>query len=216
MTVKCSIDNQHCISDLIIIWFQVVCFFVRIQHSMQLIDMDIIEEGYNQLTSRIKEYESEIEEKGENVRNDYALLLERMAETARPVVGTIGMNMLKRGKIDNDGELFHTDYYTTRFIALGKTEPMPFRPDDPAKKVDDQICVLDEEGSFFELMYSSDGQTVDSYLNAISPAEIIDLYGLEIMYMLYRALRDHMKGQRDLVDALGRVLDFVREEDEKK
>lgn len=178
--------------------------------------MGNIEEGYNQLISRIKEYDSEIAEKGEEVKKDDALLLARMADSARQVIGNIGINMLKRGKIDNQGEVFHADYYTTRLIALGKTDPMPFRPDDPGKKVDDQICVLDEEGSFYELMYSSDGQVVDSYLNPTSPTEIIDLYGLEIMYMLYRALRDHMKEQRELVDALGRVLDYIREEEEKK
>ena len=178
--------------------------------------MGDIEGGYNQLISKIKEYDAEIADKGEEVRNDYALLLSRMADAARPVVGQVGMNMLKKGKIDSKGDLFHAEYYPNKLIALGKTEPMPFRPDDPGKKVDDQICVLDEEGSFHELMYSSDGQAVDSCLNPISATEIVDLYGLEIMYMLYRALRDHMKEERDLVDALGRVLDFIRDEEEKK
>ena len=49
-------------------------------------------------------------------------------------------------------------------IVLAKTDPMNYRPDDVTKKVDDQFCTLSEDGRFYELMYSSDGMSVDSYL----------------------------------------------------
>jgi hypothetical protein len=94
-------------------------------------------------------------------------------------------------------------------IVLGKTEPMKYRPDDMTKAVADQFCVLSEEGKFYEIMYSSDQNAMDSYLNPLTPEQVIEIYGLDIMFMLYRAMRDYLDANRDLVDALGKVLVFV-------
>jgi len=94
-------------------------------------------------------------------------------------------------------------------IVLGKTDPAGYRPDNMSKKVDDQFCVLSEDGKFYELMFSFDGFIVDSYANPISPKDALDRYGYEPMYMLYQALHDYLKGQEDLVAALKLVLAFV-------
>ena len=94
-------------------------------------------------------------------------------------------------------------------IVLGKTDPAGNRPDDVSKKIDDQFCVLSEDGKFYELMFSFDGFIVDSYANPITAKDALDRYGYEPMYMLYQALHDYLKGQEDLVAALKLVLAFV-------
>jgi len=77
------------------------------------------------------------------------------------------------------------------------------------RRVTDQFCVLSEEGKFYELMYSSDEVITDSYLNPISPADVLRIYGYDAMFMLYRAMRDYLKSEEDLIEALGKVLEFV-------
>ena len=94
-------------------------------------------------------------------------------------------------------------------IVLGKTDPSEYRPDNMAKKVEDQFCVLSEDGKLYEMMFSFDGFIVDSYANPISPKEALERYGYDPMYMLYLALHDYLKGQDELVASLKRVLDFV-------
>jgi hypothetical protein len=58
-------------------------------------------------------------------------------------------------------------------------------------------------------MYSTDGFLLDSYLNPLTPDQVLDIYGLEIMFMLYRAMKDYLEDQQDLVAALGRVMDYI-------
>ncbi len=58
-------------------------------------------------------------------------------------------------------------------------------------------------------MYSFDGFLTDSYLNPIDPKKALDLYGYDIMYMLYRAMRDYLKGEEELIDALEKVVGYV-------
>jgi hypothetical protein len=38
---------------------------------------------------------------------------------------------------------------------------------------------------------------------------VLEIYGYDVMYMLYRAMRDYLQSQQDLIDALGKVLQFV-------
>jgi hypothetical protein len=51
---------------------------------------------------------------------------------------------------------------------------------------------------------------LDSFLNPLTPDQVLDIYGLEVMFMLYRAMKDYLQDQKDLVDALGRVLDYIQ------
>jgi hypothetical protein len=52
---------------------------------------------------------------------------------------------------------------------------------------------------------------LDAFFNPLTPEQVLDIYGLEVMFMLYRAMRDYLQDQKDLVDALGRVLDYIKE-----
>jgi hypothetical protein len=95
-------------------------------------------------------------------------------------------------------------------IILGKAvTPAAARPDNPQMPVTDQFCVLSEEGKFFELMYSFDGFLTDSYLNPINAKTAIENYGYDIMFMLYRAMHDYLKGEEALVEALEKVLGYI-------
>lgn len=174
--------------------------------------VDEIEKGLAKIQKKIESLE-ELESKGktlaEKVRTSDADLLKRMGNTAKPVVKKIGLNLLKKGKQDTKGELYHPQYYPGKMIILGKTDPAPCRPDNPSMAVVDQFCVLNEDGEFFELMYSFDGFLTDSYLNPITPREAIDRYGYDVMFMLYQALRDYLQGEEDLVNALEKVIAFV-------
>jgi hypothetical protein len=179
--------------------------------------MDEIEKGLDKIKEKIDALEN-LKEKGktlsEKVRLGDAKLLERMAKSAEPVVKTIGLNILKKGKQDTKGELYHPQYYPEKMIILGKTDPAPCRPDNPSIPVVDQFCVLSEDGAFFEVMYSFDGFLTDSYLHPITARQAIDQYGYDVMFMLYQALHDYLKGEEELVAALEKVIGyaFVRKE----
>ena len=75
--------------------------------------------------------------------------------------------------------------------------------------ITDQFCVMSDEGKFFELMYSFDGFLHDSYLNPIDTKTAIDHYGYDIMFMLYRAMHDYLKGEEALVEALEKVMGYI-------
>ncbi|HMK15464.1 MAG TPA: hypothetical protein VK450_00950 [Methanomicrobiales archaeon] len=170
---------------------------------------DVIEKGFDQIFSELDELNKAQEDRARQILEGKAKLLEKMAETAAPVVARIGLSMVNRAKIDAKGEPYNAEYYPEKLLVLGKTEPAKFRPDDLTKPVADQFCVISEKGKFFELMYSSTPVFMDSYLNPLGPAEVLDIYGLEVMFMLYRAMRDYMEVNRELVDALGKVIAFV-------
>jgi hypothetical protein len=174
--------------------------------------MDQIEKGYRALLKKIDELDAKREELSEEVRAREAALMARMGELTAPLVARIGMNMLKMGKQDTKGEMYDTVYYPLKMILLGKTDPVAHRPDNVSKKVDDQFCVLAEDGRFYELMFSTTGIVVDSYQNPLSPEDALQIYGHEIMVMLYRAMRDYLEGQKELIDALEKTLAFVRAE----
>jgi hypothetical protein len=171
--------------------------------------MDEIDKGFDLIFEQIEELNKGEEEKAKQILEGKAKLLEKMAEKSAPVVARIGLSMVNRAKLDSKGEPYNAEYYQKKMLVLGKTEPAKFRPDDVNKAVADQFCVLSDEGKFFELMYSSDPIFMDSYLNPLTPDQVLDIYGLEIMFMLYRAMRDYMEANRDLVEALGKVIVFV-------
>ena len=118
--------------------------------------------------------------------------------------------MLRKGKQDTKGEIYDPAYFPQKMIILGKAvKPAPFRPDNPQMPVTDQFCVLSEEGSFYDLMYSFDGFLTDSYLNPIDAKKAFEQYGYEVIFMLYCAMRDYLKGQEALIEALERVMGYI-------
>jgi hypothetical protein len=171
--------------------------------------MDEIEAGFQKLIKRIGENEKERESLKEQVKKKEADLFGRMMRLSTPLVSKIGISMLLRGKQDTKGELYDTVFHKKKMIILGKTDPAEYRPDDASKKVEDQFCVLSEDGKLYEMMFSFDGFIVDSYANPISPNEALERYGYDPMYMLYHALHDYLKGQEELVASLKLVLEFV-------
>ena len=171
--------------------------------------MDDIEKGFDQIFNELDELNKAGEARAQQILEGKAALLGKMASMAIPVVTRVGLSMVNRAKIDSKGEPYNAEYYPEKMLVLGKTDPAKFRPDDVSKPVADQFCVISEKGQFSELMYSSTPVFMDSYLNPLTPQEVLDIYGLEVMYMLYRAMRDYLETNRELVDALGKVIVFV-------
>jgi len=177
--------------------------------------MDEIETGFTKIIEKIEQGTDKIDKISDTIRANDAALLERMAMAAIPVVKTIGISLLQKGKQDTKGELYDTRYYEKKMIILGKTDPAPFRPDNPAKKVTDQFCLLSEDGKFHEVMYSSDELVMDSYLNTLNAKTVLELYGYDPIYMLYKAMHDYLKGQEALIAALDATLAFIFAEKEQ-
>ena len=171
--------------------------------------MDEIEAGFEKLIEKIEQLKKEEASLSETVKEQDARLLARMAESSVPVVKSIGLNMLKMGKQDTKGEIYDPMYYPQKMIILGKTDPASTRPDNPEKQITDQFCVLSEDGDFFELMYSFDGFLTDSYLNPLNTKRAIELYGYDIMFMLYSAMHDYLKSEETLIEALDKVIGFI-------
>jgi hypothetical protein len=171
--------------------------------------MDEIETGFTKILEKIDELKKGKTERAEEIRRSDAKLLSRMADSAAPLVKTIGIGMLKKGKQDNKGEIYHPQYYPQKMIILGKSETPGVRPDNPQMQVTDQFCVLSEDGELFELMYSFDGFLTDSYLKPLEPRRAIDEYGYDIMFMLYSAMHDYLKGEEALIRALDTVLGYI-------
>jgi len=171
--------------------------------------MDEVEKGFEKLMQKIDQLHENEKALTEKLRENDAKLLKKMAASSVSVVKIVGLNMLKMGKQDTKGEMYDPAYYPQKMIILGKSEPAAFRPDNPAKTVTDQFCVLSEDGDFFELMYSFDGFLTDSYLNPIDAKKALELYGYDIMFMLYRAMKDYLQGEEKLLDSLDTVIGYV-------
>jgi len=171
--------------------------------------MDEVEKGFEKLMQKIDQLHENEKVLTEKLRENDAKLLKKMAASSVSVVKIVGLNMLKMGKQDTKGEMYDPAYYPQKMIILGKSEPAAFRPDNPAKTVTDQFCVLSEDGDFFELMYSFDGFLTDSYLNPIDAKKALELYGYDIMFMLYRAMKDYLQGEEKLLDSLDTVIGYV-------
>jgi hypothetical protein len=171
--------------------------------------MDEIEKGFEKLMEQIEQLQAREKDSTGKLKENDAKLLKKMAASSITVVKIVGLNMLKKGKQDTKGEMYDPMYYPQKMIILGKSEPAAFRPDNPTMPVTDQFCVLSEDGEFFELMYSFDGFLTDSYLNPIDAKKALELYGYDVMYMLYRAMRDYLTDEKKLVDALEIVVGYV-------
>ncbi len=169
----------------------------------------IIEEGYARLLETLGELQAKKEESASKVQENAGALLARMAADTAPVVGRIGLDMLRRAKREASGELYEQEYYEKKMIVLGKTDPLPYRPDDPTRPVDTQICVLGEDGNFFEVMYTTTEIRIDSYLAPMTPEEAFDVYGYDLAVMLYRALYEYAGKEEELMAALARTLEYL-------
>ena len=166
--------------------------------------------GLKKLEQKIQDLQEKSESLSQEIRDNDTELLARMARTAVPVVRIVGLNMLRKGKQDTKGEIYDPVYYPQKMIILGKAaQAASFRPDNPQMPVTDQFCVMSDEGKFFELMYSFDGFLTDSYLNPIDAKTAIEHYGYDIMFMLYRAMHDYLKGEEALVEALEKVMGYI-------
>ena len=169
----------------------------------------IIEEGYTRLLETLEELQAKKEESASKVQENAGALLARMVADTAPVVGRMGLDMLRRAKREASGELYDQEYYEKKMIVLGKTDPLPYRPDDPSKPIDTQICVLGEDGNLFEVMYTTTEIRIDSYLAPLTPEEAFDLYGYDVVVMLYRALYEYAEKEEELTAALARTLEYI-------
>ena len=173
--------------------------------------MDIIEQGFEKILKQIEEDKEKKEALSAEILRSRAELLKRMGEKAAPLVETVGINMLIQAKSDIHSEMFEKVYSDKKLFVLAKTEPMPYRPDDMTKKVDSQFCIISEEGKFFEFMYSTSEILTDSYTREIPASEALDLYGMEIIFMLYKAFHQYLKGEEELISALGKTIAFIQD-----
>ncbi len=171
--------------------------------------IDEIERGFAALEEQICANRDAIVEATEAVQKSEAVLLARMAATAAAILPVAGLEVMARGKVDGAGEMYDQVYYPGKMLVLARAEPMPFRPDNPEKAVTDQFCVLKEDGTLAELMYSTDTVLVDSLLAPIAPEDALGVYGPELIFMLYRALRQYLEGQETLIDALRTTLEYL-------
>jgi len=172
--------------------------------------MDEIEAGLKKLEQKIQDLQEKGDSLSQEIMDHDTELLARMAKSTIPVVKIVGLNMLRKGKQDTKGEIYDPAYYPQKMIILGKAaQAAASRPDNPQMPVTDQFCVMSEEGKFYELMYSFDGFLTDSYLNPIDAKTAIEHYGYDIMFMLYRAMHDYLKGEEALVEALEKVMGYI-------
>lgn len=172
---------------------------------------EIVEQGFERLTSLISETKDAQEKVASAIEADGARLLSMMATTVSKIVNEIGQEFLLKAKMDTKGELYDQKYYTEKMILLGKSaDPVPFRPDNPNKKVDQQFCVLSEKGEILELMFSNDGFIIDTYASKLTEDDALHFYGYDIIYMLYSAMRDYALAQEDVLEALNLTLGFIQ------
>jgi hypothetical protein len=176
--------------------------------------MGKIEEGFDELLKEIEESRENEEELTSEVLENKALLLKRLAEKAKPFVSNVGVTLLIGAKSDASGQMVKTRFHDKKMFVLGKTEPMPYRPDDMSKPVNSQFCALTEDGTFLEIMYSTVGPLTDSYENELTAEEALDLYGLEILYMLYKAFEQYLTDEKEFIAALEKVISFMMKEEE--
>jgi hypothetical protein len=169
----------------------------------------IIEEGYTRLLETIEDLQAKKEEIATELREGAGALVARMAADTAPIINRIGLEMLWRAKREASAELYEQVFYEKKMIVLGKSDPLPYRPDDPSKPVDTQLCVLSEDGNFYEVMYTTTEIRVDSYASPLTPEEAFDIYGYDLVFMLYRAMYEYAEQEEELTAALARALEYI-------
>lgn len=176
-------------------------------------DLEKIEEGFQAAVACAKKSTEGVDALSPEMHAAVAPMIARLTKDAVEIVPQAGLMMMIRGKQDGKGELYDTVYFDQKMLILGKTEPMPYRPDDMTKKVDNQYLVLGEDGVFSELMYSSDGFLIDSYKKDLSAEDAVELYGFEGIVMLYKAVQQFATDESRLHEAMGTVLEFLLAEE---
>ncbi len=78
-----------------------------------------------------------------------------------------------------------------------------------SRPVIDQFCLLSEDGKFYEVMYSADDLVVDSYMGELTPRQVLDIYGYEAVFMLYKGMKEYLEGQETLLSCLESTLQFI-------
>jgi len=111
--------------------------------------MDEIETGFTRIMEKIEEMKKKDAPLAETVRKHDAEMLGRMAVMAKPVVESVGLDLLMSGKQDTKNELYDTRYYPDKMIILGKAEPAPVPARRPVKEdLRPVLCPL-RQGSVF-------------------------------------------------------------------
>ncbi len=82
--------------------------------------MDEIEAGFKKLENKIKELQEKSDSLSQDIRDHDTELLARMAKSAVPVIGIVGLNMLRMGKQDTKGEIYDPAFFPQKMIILGK------------------------------------------------------------------------------------------------
>ena len=176
-------------------------------------DLEKIEEGFQAAVACAKKSRKGVDDLSPDIHAGLESLISHLTAEAVAIVPQAGLSMMLRGKRDGKGELYDTVYFDHKMLILGKTDPLPYRPDDITKKVDNQYLVLGEDGLFSELMYSSDGFLIDTFKKDLSSEDAVALYGFEAVVMLYKAVHQYAKEESGLYDAMGRVLEFLLAEE---
>ncbi|WP_319579593.1 hypothetical protein [uncultured Methanospirillum sp.] len=171
---------------------------------------DVILNGYNRLIDLIQTTDTGIDQRSAVIRAQEDDLVGKMGAITAPVIHTMGITILEKGKKDNQGEIYDAKHYSSRVFVLGKSaDPAPYRPDNMSRQVIDQFCLLSEDGKFYEVMYSTDDLVVDSYMGELTPRQLIDLYGYDAVFMLYKGMKQYLEGQEKLLSALEVTLQFL-------
>lgn len=173
---------------------------------------EVVEKGFERLCELVSETKKKQKKAAAAVKKEDVKLLSMMQEAVGSVVSEIGQEFIQRAKKDQKGDLYDQVYYPDKMILLGKPKEMlETRPDNPAKKVSQQFCVLSQAGNLFELMFSDDGFIIDTYAAPLSPEDALEFYGYDIIYMLYAAMRDYALAQQDILDALNITLGCLQQ-----
>ncbi|MCX6692052.1 MAG: hypothetical protein NTW33_08405 [Methanoregula sp.] len=72
--------------------------------------MDEIEAGFEKILQKIEDLKGKEAGIAEKIRKNDAALLDRMAHSSIPVVKSIGLAMLQKGKQDTKGEIYDPKY----------------------------------------------------------------------------------------------------------
>lgn len=177
---------------------------------------EVVITGYSRLIELIKTADAAVDQNIEDLRRHDAEILGRMGAITAPVIHTMGITILEKGKKDNNGEIYDARHYGMRVFVLGKSIDLaPYRPDDMSRPVVDQFCLLSEDGKFYEVMYSMDDLVVDSFLGELTPRQVLDIYGYEAVFMLYKGMKEYLEGQETLLANLEGTLQFLSAASEK-
>lgn len=171
---------------------------------------DVIVNGYTRLIELIRTADDSIDQHTVELREQEAAMLARMGAITGPVIKDAGITIMEKGKKDNQGEIYDAVYYPSRFFIIGKsTDLAPYRPDNMSRPVSNQFCMVAEDGKFYEVMYSADDLVVDSYLGELTPGQVLEIYGYDAVYMLYKGMKEYLEGQENLLAGLEVTIQFL-------